>query len=148
MSKSHFFPLRGRRTACVHAAHKTQSVCEWESAIRGMFGQRFQDLRVSVCMRAPCRKFLTCFLTEPHLPRAQTHIWTHRLEKISKPATHRGCGRQRAFQIDHKSNAQRVLRLSRYASSYRRQKGSFCSVSCHFAWWLEIRLRKRRFPFE
>lgn len=44
-----------------------------------------------------CRKFFTCFLIEPHLAQAQTHIWTHRLEKISKPATHRDCGSQRNF---------------------------------------------------
>lgn len=78
--------------------------------------QRFQYLwvlRVSACMcvcfcatscrlhtnsaSGSCRKFFTCFLIEPHLAQAQTHIWTHRLEKISKPATHRDCGSQRNF---------------------------------------------------
>lgn len=72
-----------------------------------------------------CRKFFTCFLVEPHLPQAQTHIWTQRLEKISKPATHRDCESQSTFQIDHKSNAQRALCLTGCTIGSCGQKGSF-----------------------
>lgn len=88
MLKSHFFP-RSKRTACVHAAHK-HTVCERESGIRGMFGTEisvfmdFEGIYVHVCVSVPqihtnlasgsYRKFFTCFLIEPHLPQAQTHI--------------------------------------------------------------------------
>lgn len=57
MLKSHFFP-RSERTACVHAAHK-HTVCERESAIRGMFGlgisvfMVFEGICVHVCVSVP-----------------------------------------------------------------------------------------------
>lgn len=143
MWKSPFFP-RSKRTACVHAAHK-HTVCEREKCYQGNVWNRdfsicgfwgYLCARVCFCATicrlhtnlasASCRKFFTCFLIEPHLPQAQTHIWTHRLEKISKPATHRDCESQRTFQIDHKSNAQRALCLTGYTTGYRGQKGSFC----------------------
>lgn len=81
-----------------------------------------------------CRKFFTCFLVEPHLPQAQTHIWTHTLEKISKPATHRGHQGRPTFQTDHKSNARRALCLAGYTAGSRRPKGSFVLGSFRSAW--------------
>lgn len=158
MLKSHFFP-RSKTAACAH----TNTVCERERAIGGMFGIEisvfvgFGYVCISVTQFAAntetwpwgsCRKFFTCFLVEPHLPQAQTHVWTHRLEKISKPATHRDRESQTTFQIDHKSNAQRALSLAGCPIGSCGQKGSCCSLRhCRLAWRTDIWGKKRGFDF-